>query len=176
MEDVDEAVARVLAGDASAFQAIVESTSPTLVRLSARLMGNLADGEDVMQEAYVKAYRGLLEGRFDGRAQFVTWLRRIVVNSAIDALRARARAPRPTGELSDVGIDDAASAETSLALREISDWLGALPAEQRAALVLKSIEGHTSAEIAELMGCSEGAVEQRLVRARAALRQRSDET
>jgi RNA polymerase sigma-70 factor (ECF subfamily) len=176
LENVDAAVARVLAGDASAFQEIVAATSPTLVRLSARMMGNISDGEDVMQEAYVKAYRGLLDGRFDGRAQFGTWLRRIVVNSAIDAMRARARAPQPSAELDDVGVDDAASAETRLALREISDWLGALPADQRAALVLKSIEGHTSAEIAELMGCSEGAVEQRLVRARATLRQRSDDT
>lgn len=139
------------------------------------MMGNVADGEDVMQEAYVKAYRGLIEGRFDGRAQLGTWLRRIAVNTAIDAMRTRARAPKPSDEAADLLSDEGASAETTLALREISDWLGDLPSEQRAALVLKAIEGHTSAEVAEILGCSEGAVEQRLVRARATLRERSGE-
>jgi RNA polymerase sigma-70 factor (ECF subfamily) len=176
LENLDGAVARVLAGDASAFQQIVDATSPALVRLSARMMGNVADGEDAMQEAYVKAYRALVEGRFDGRAQFGTWLRRIVINTAIDAMRARKRAAEPSAELSDTAADPSASAETSLALRELSDWLGDLPPDQRAALVLKAIEGHTSAEIAELLQCSEGAVEQRLVRARLTLRQRSQET
>ena len=176
MENLDGAVARVLAGDASAFQDIVDATSPGLVRLSVRMMGNVADGEDALQEAYLKAYRGLVEGRFDGRAQFGTWLRRIVVNTAIDAMRARARAPRPSEEAGDQMTDAGASAETALSLRELSDWLDALPPDQRATLVLKAIEGHTSAEVAELLGCSEGAVEQRLVRARATLRGRSGES
>lgn len=55
LENLDRAVARLLAGDASAFQQIVDATSPALVRLSVRMLGNMADGEDVMQEAYVKA-------------------------------------------------------------------------------------------------------------------------
>jgi len=59
-----------------------------------------------------------------------------------------------------------------LALSELDDWLALLPADQRAALVLQSIEGLNNTEIAQVMGVSEGAVEQRLVRARAALRQR----
>jgi RNA polymerase sigma-70 factor, ECF subfamily len=176
LENLEGAVARILAGEVSAFQEIVDATSATLVRLSARMMGNLADGEDVMQEAYLKAYRGLVEGRFDGRAQLGTWLRRIVVNTAIDTLRARARSPKPIEDAADTMADDAASAETTLALRELSDWLATLPPEQRAALVLKSIEGHTSAEVAEILGCSEGAVEQRLVRARVTLRERSGES
>lgn len=134
-------------------------------------MGSLPDGEDVVQEAYVKAYRGLIEGRFDGRAQVRTWLGRIVVNTAIDALRVRKRAPSPRDEAYEA-VDASASAETLVALAELDDWLSALPPEQRAAVVLKSIEGHTSAEVADLLGCSEGAVEQKLVRARAALRQR----
>jgi RNA polymerase sigma-70 factor (ECF subfamily) len=173
LENLDGAVARVLDGDASAFRKIVDATSTPLVRLAARIMGNLADGEDVVQEAYVKAYAALVEGRFDGRAAFGTWLRRVVVNTAIDALRARARAPRPTDEMNDVRVDTAASAETSLALGELDEWLATLPADQRAAIVLKAVEGHTSREIAELTDSSEGAVEQRLVRARAALRERS---
>ncbi|MGC4094975.1 MAG: sigma-70 family RNA polymerase sigma factor [Polyangiaceae bacterium] len=102
------------------------------------------------------------------------WLSRIVVNTAIDALRARKRAPI-TGKDMLEQTDYSASAETRVALAELDDWLSALPPEQRAALILKSIEGYTSAEIAELLECSEGAVEQRLVRARANLRGRSSD-
>lgn len=135
-------------------------------------MGNIADAEDVVQEAYVKAYRSIISGQFDGRARVDTWLHRIVVNAAIDARRSRARRPVPSDTLTEVGWDGGSSAEARVALAELSDMLGALPADQRAALVLKSIEGRTSAETAEILGATEGAVEQLLVRARAALREK----
>jgi RNA polymerase sigma-70 factor (ECF subfamily) len=99
-------------------------------------------------------------------------LRRIVVNTAIDAMRTRKRAPRLDQDVLDTSMDASASAETALALGELSDWLGELPPDQRATLIMKTLEGLSSREIAELLGCSEGAVEQRLVRARAALRER----
>jgi RNA polymerase sigma-70 factor (ECF subfamily) len=75
--------------------------------------------------------------------------------------------------MADESASDLASAEQKLALTELSDFMNELPADQRAALVLKAVEGLTSPEIAEVLQCSEGAVEQRLVRARAALRKRS---
>ena len=169
--DLERLASRIAAGDGAAFELMVAQTSDALVRLGARLMGSVPDGEDVVQEAYLKAYRGLCEGRFDGRAQLRTWLGRIVVNTAIDALRVRRRAPSPREEALE-SVDASASAETRVALAELDAWLSALPPEQRAAVVLKSIEGHTSAEVAEMLGCSEGAVEQKLVRARATLRER----
>jgi RNA polymerase sigma-70 factor, ECF subfamily len=177
LSHLEGAVARFLKGDTAAFQEIVDATSTRLVRLSARMLGNMADAEDVVQEAYVKAYRSLLDGQFDRRAKVETWLYRIVVNAAIDARRKRAR--RETNLEMEMAEDMATAGvspiEARLALAEIADWLGALPADQQAALVLKVVEGRESAEIAEILGCSEGAVEQRLVRARAALRQwRSD--
>ncbi len=174
MDNLDEAVRRVLSGDTAAFQRIVEATSTRLVRLSARIMGSLADAEDVVQEAYVKAYRSLAHGQFDRRSRVETWLYRIVVNASIDAKRSRARAPTPTDTLADVAWDGAASAEARIALSELSDLLSALPEDQSAALVLKSVEGFSSAEIGAIMGRAEGAVEQLLVRARAALKKRRD--
>ncbi len=165
------AVDRVLKGDRSAFQLIVDATSQKLVRLGTRIMGNQADAEDVVQEAYVKAYRALTAGGFDRRASTATWLYRIVVNGAIDAKRSRTRRAEDTDVQVDPGWDGAAFAEARLALSELDEWLAALPPDQRAALVLQSMEGLNNTEIAQVMGVSEGAVEQRLVRARAALRQ-----
>jgi RNA polymerase sigma-70 factor, ECF subfamily len=173
LENLTEAVARVRSGDAAAFQKIVDATSSRLVRVAARMLGSVVDAEDVVQEAYVKAYRALQTGEFDGRANVSTWLFRIVTNQAIDAMRGRARRPKPT-DTADESISDLASAEQQLALSELSEWMSELPADQRAALVLKAVEGMTSPEIAEILECSEGAVEQRLVRARAALRKRSE--
>ncbi len=176
MDLLEKAVDRVLSGDRSAFQQIVDLTSQKLVRLGARIMGNQADAEDVVQEAYVKAYRALTAGEFDRRSSTNTWLYRIVVNGAIDAKRSRKRRAEASDEQVDPGWDGAARAEARLALAELDDWLSALPPEQRAALVLQSMEGLNNAEIAQVMGVSEGAVEQRLVRARAALRQKREQS
>jgi len=176
LDTLEKAVDRVLSGDRSAFQQIVNATSQKLVRLGARIMGNQADAEDVVQEAYVKAYRALTAGEFDRRASVNTWLYRIVVNGAIDAKRSRTRRAESSDEQVDPGWDGAARAEARLALSELDDWLQALPAEQRAALVLQSMEGLNNTEIAQVMGVSEGAVEQRLVRARATLRQKREQS
>ena len=173
MDNLGEAADRVRSGDTAAFQRIVDATSPRLIRLGARMLGSVVDAEDVVQEAYVKAYRALTTGEFDGRANVATWLYRIVTNQAIDAMRSRGRRPRPT-DTADETATDLASAEQKLALAELEDWMSELPPEQRAALVLKAVEGMTSPEIAEVLQCSEGAVEQRLVRARATLRKRSE--
>jgi len=172
LDTLEKAVDRVLGGDSSAFQQIVDATSVRLVRLSARIMGNQADAEDVVQEAYVKAYRALKAGEFDRRSSAATWLYRIVVNGSIDAKRSRARRAEASDTLIDSSWDGAAFAEARLALDELNDWLSELPPDQRAALVLQSLEGLNNGEIAQVMGVSEGAVEQRLVRARATLRQR----
>lgn len=172
MSSLEEAVDKVLRGDVSAFQRIVDATSARFVRLGARMLGNIEDAEDVVQEAYVKAYRSLVAGQFDGRSKFETWLYRIVFNTAIDAKRKRGPVHVSDDILKTNGWDPRATAEARIALAQLSDWLRDLPEEQRAVLVLKTVEGLSSAEIAELLECSEGAVEQRLVRARATLRQR----
>ena len=178
MSNLEGVVERFLKGDATAFQELVDATSARLVRLSARMLGNLADAEDVVQEAYVKAYRSLQDGQFDRRAKIETWLYRIVVNATIDARRKRTRrGPAVTiDEETAVALHEGESpGEARLALKELAEWLGELPPDQQAALVLKAVEGRESAEIAEILGCSEGAVEQRLVRARATLRQRRND-
>lgn len=170
MDPLEEAARRVANGDAAAFEAIVNATSDSLVRLGARMLGSVADGEDAVQEAFVKAYRSLSAGQFDFRSTIRTWLYRIVTHTAIDALRSRGRNRPLSDDRMEASMDGQALAEARLALVELSDWLEALPPDQRAAIVLKSVEGLTTPEIADILECSEGAVEQRLVRARVTLR------
>lgn len=120
----------------------------------------------------MKAYRALQEGTFEGRSSVSTWLYRIVTRTAIDQRRSRGRRETLADALPEVSIDGAAAADSHVALRELGDLLAELPEEQRSALVLQALEGFSNREIAEILECSEGAVEQRLVRARAALRKK----
>jgi RNA polymerase sigma-70 factor (ECF subfamily) len=175
LSSLEEAVDEIIKGNTSAFQRLVDATSTRLFRMSARVLGNVADAEDVVQEAYVKAYRSLLAGQFDGRSKVETWLYRIALNAAIDAKRKRGHKTVGDDELVDPGWDGRASAEARIALQELGDWLRELPEEQQTVLVLKAVEGLSSAEIAEVLECTEGAVEQRLVRARTTLRSRRNE-
>lgn len=171
--DLSLSARRVARGDPAAFRTIVEHTQDQSYRLAARIMGSTADAEDVLQEAYVKAYRALAEGRFDARAGVQTWFRRVVTNACIDALRRRAA--RPAGEdtaLENGRFDSGLDPEARAAFSELGDWLEELPPEQRAALVLCAVEGLTAPEAADALGCTVGAVEQRLVRARSTLRRR----
>ena len=169
---LENAALRVQQGDIQAFGDIVRQTSAQLVRVAARVIGDLAEAEDVVQESYINAYQALSQGQFDARAQLLTWLRRIVTNRAIDAIRSRRRRPSLDDSKIEAGGEGAVYAESRMALIEMQDWMNALVPEQRAALVLSVLEGLSNAEIAQIMDSSEGAVEQRLVRARVALRQR----
>ena len=168
MSTLEDAARRVQRGDVSAFREIVEATSARLVRLSARIMGSVAEAEDVVQDAYVKAYRAMVAGQFDARSRVETWLHRIVVNTSVDAKRKRTRARE---DAIDSSRGQEGTAESAVALAELAKMLDALPEDQRSAIVLKA-EGMSATEIGEVLGCSEGAVEQKLVRARQALRER----
>ncbi len=173
MLTLENAALRVQQGEFDAFEAIVKATSAQLVRVAARVIGDMSEAEDVVQESYISAYQALIQGQFDGRSHLTTWLRRIVINRSIDALRGRRRRLRLDDSQPDTSWDGVMSAESRLALIELADWMSGIAPEQRAALVLSVLEGMSNSEIADAMGCSEGAIEQRLVRARAALRQRS---
>jgi RNA polymerase sigma-70 factor, ECF subfamily len=136
------------------------------------MLANVTDAEDLVQEALLKAHRALSDGQFDGRASVETWLFRIVANLAVDQLRSRKRRGPVVQATDEMLIDDGNAPEVRLALREIDQWMCDLAPEQRAAMVLSAMEGLSNAEIAGIMSCSEGSVEQRLVRARAVLRQK----
>ena len=149
---------------APTFAQLVTETSTDLYRLALRLTGDRADAEDVLQSTYVKAFQALQRGAFRARSELKTWLYRIVVNTAFDARRAAARREQlvpPTPHAAEL-----------LDLHELREALASLPEDQRAALVLKELHGLTSREAGEVLDRSTGAVEQLLVRARAALKER----
>lgn len=81
------AVAQVQAGDREAFRALVERHSQTIFRVAFRMTGKEEDAEEVVQEAFLRAYRSI--GRFEARANFSTWLYRIAVNCTLDLLEKR---------------------------------------------------------------------------------------
>lgn len=159
--------------DGTSFREVVVATAPSLYRLAARLLGSEQEAEDVLQDSYMKAWDALDRGKFDSRSRIETWLYRIVTNCALDALRRRHRS-RGLGPLSEDLPDPGQSTDRGAALRELARWLRDLPEDQQAAIVLKEMEGMTSAEIGDVLGCTEGAVEQKLLRARATLRGRMD--
>src|SRR5258705_7201615 len=102
--DATEAAAvldRARQGDSDAFRALVEQHSRSVFRLAFRMTGNEQDAEDVVQESFLRAYRQL--GRFESRADFGTWLYRIVANCSVDFMRTRqSRHDQSRGDSLDV--------------------------------------------------------------------------
>ena len=160
-------VAAAKAGDLHAFDALVRRHQGAVYRVALRMLGSEVDAQDAAQEALVQAWRAL--STFRGESAFSTWLYRIVTNRCLNARAAR----RPMEALPDVLIDrdsDPPEAlERSERLRALVRGLLELPAEQRAALVLRELEGLSYEEIAQVLEVSVPAVKGRIHRARLAL-------
>lgn len=160
------------AGNRRAFDEVVRRHGPFALRIAMRLVGDAMTAEDVVQEAFVRAWSEAAQ--FDPhRARFTTWLYRIVVNLCLDQ-RRRAK-PDPVPENFDVA-DPALGAEATLEQRDRQTALAAalrdLPGRQRAAMTLVYDEGLSGAEAARVLGLSAKAVERLLARGRAFLRMR----
>jgi RNA polymerase sigma-70 factor (ECF subfamily) len=179
--DVDaKLVARVQAGDKAAFDLLVLKYQRKILRLLSRMLRDQSEIEDVMQEAFIKAYRALPQ--FRGDSAFYTWLYRIAINTARNWMASQTRRPSSSslyqsedGETFDEidNLTDNNTPESLLASREIAESVNesiqALPAELRTAIVLREIEGLSYEEIAQAMGCPIGTVRSRIFRAREAI-------
>ncbi len=170
-------VERAQAGDKKAFGLLVEKYHRKLGRLVGRMVRDQAEVEDVVQEAFIKAYRAL--HNFRGDSAFYTWLYRIGINTAKNYLVSLGRKPQV---LNDVEIEDAENfegvtdmrtmetPETALANKQIAqtvnDTIASLPEELRTAITLRELEGMSYEEIAEIMQCPIGTVRSRIFRAR----------
>ena len=164
-------LARAREGDGEAFRALVEQHSRGAFRLAFRLTGNAQDAEDVVQESFIRAYRQL--DRFEARANFGTWLHRIVVNCAMDALRSRrsrrtgamAALDDVAGELASVRPGPERLARSAEIEDKVQASLGALSARERVAFTLRHCEGRTIEEIGKTMGLRTNAVKHCIFRA-----------
>ncbi|MEA2267763.1 MAG: hypothetical protein QOC64_373 [Solirubrobacteraceae bacterium] len=169
MSDVDRAyVQRTLHGDLGAFEELVERHRDVVYRVAARIAGP-DDAEDVSQDAFLRAFHRL--GRFRGDAPFRAWLLQIAHNAAVDHLSRRRPEPvEDPGEHEDaeraVRRLPAERLESRERIARLEVKLRGLPAEQRAVLVLRDIEGLSYEEIATVTQAPLGTVKARLFRAR----------
>jgi RNA polymerase sigma-70 factor (ECF subfamily) len=163
-------VRRVLDGDVGAFPELVRRHDERLRALAFKLLAGDRDRmDDVMQEAYVRAYRSL--GRFRADAELGTWLYRIVYNACIDELRRGRRRPEPVDLTAWDGVGGGTGPEgAASAADEVLRALAALPEDQRLTVVLVDGEGFDHHQAAEILGVAPGTVASRLSRARAAMR------
>lgn len=159
---------KALGGDSDAFGRLLMSRDDAMRAVAYRMLGDLEAMDDVLQVAYMKAYRNLSGFRAD--ASFSTWLHRIVVNACYDWLRsAGRRAEVPLHAAADVAAP--VDLENRVAVgNQLHRALQTLPPEQRAAVVLVDGQGLSYDEAAEAMETERGTVGSRLNRARAALR------
>lgn len=173
--DVAELVTAARDGDRQAFDELVRATYADTYTLALRLTGNEEDARDVVQDAYIRAFRGL--GQFRGDAQFSTWMYRITANCANTYLAKRSRHRHEVLDDAAPMADDRPSVDpqlqadaTALRLR-LTDALEALPPKLRQVVVLRDIYDLPHEAIAAELGISETAAKVRLHRARKKLRE-----
>lgn len=171
-------MSRALKGEMRAFEELVRANQNKVFNFCYRSMGSRSDAEELAQETFIKAYRGLAS--FDCERSFSTWLFAIAHNALVDWFRAR----RPEEPYSGGGLvveeipgstgepePEAIGRELRLSL-EVA--LGQLPYDYRAVLVLRHIEGLSYQEIAEVLGVPTGTVKTWIHRARVSLRKRME--
>lgn len=175
-EELADLVAAAKAGDQAAFEDLVKATYAGTYTLAFRLTGNEEDASDVVQEAYLRAYRSLK--RFRGDARFTTWLYRITANCATTHLKKRQRDRHEVLDDADELFDARPESDPEGRLGDADDRrilqaaLQSLSPEMRAVVVLRDVYDLPHEAIAAELGISEGAAKVRLHRARKKLRER----
>jgi RNA polymerase sigma-70 factor (ECF subfamily) len=164
----DTLVDRARVGDRPALEALLRRHYDRIYAVCRRLTGNEADAADAAQNATIAVARGL--SRFDVRSQFTTWAYRIAVNCSIDEMRRRSRWPLASLEEVAPAVSGCTDdTEMSAARLDVDTALRQLPAQFRAAVVLRDMCGLDYAEIAEILELPPGTVRSRIARGRGAL-------
>src|SRR5262245_10971762 len=184
MGEPDPDLDRARNGDREAFGRLVRRHQRRVYAAALHILGNHSDADDVTQETFVRAFRGL--PTFDGRADFYTWLYRITVNTALNALRGGKRgvalSQRGGAEVAHIGgrpealgqhtLSPAQQARTTADMQRVLVAIAELSASLRVTLVLATIEELPHKQIAEILEIPEGTVAWRVNEARRLLRQR----
>jgi RNA polymerase sigma-70 factor (ECF subfamily) len=178
----EELVARSIGGDTESFNHLIKRWERPIYALAYRTIGREEEARDVVQETFLRAFRGL--AGFKGQAKFSSWLYRIALNLCRDWMRRERRAPvvaAPDGvDLVELaGEGDAAVRVDDLVVRKdlsraVAAAMRALPEEQRSAILLKEYHGLTFQEIADLLGCPLSTVKTRLYQGMTVLRRELD--
>jgi RNA polymerase sigma-70 factor (ECF subfamily) len=174
----EEVVARVLAGETNLFEIVMRRYNQRLYRVARAILRSDSEAEDVMQDAYVRAYEHL--GQFAGRAKFSTWLTRIAVHEALMRRRRgnRYQELQPMSEREEDPMEGFPSraltpeqqASNSQVHRLLEDAVEQLPDAYRAVFMLRDVEEMSTIETANVLEITEENVKVRLHRARALLR------
>jgi RNA polymerase sigma-70 factor, ECF subfamily len=176
----EDIVTRVLAGETALYEVIMRRHNQRLYRVARAILRDDAEAEDVMQDAYVRAYQNL--SSFEGRAKFSTWLTRIAVHEALSRSRKRSRfqsldsSEDPNGDIMIAPTSTDRSPEQQTYDRELASVLEkavlGLSEEHRLVFVLRDVEGMNTEETATCLNLTQENVKVRLHRAHAALRKR----
>jgi RNA polymerase sigma-70 factor (ECF subfamily) len=176
----EELVARSISGDVESFNQLVLRWERPIYALAYRVIGREEEARDVVQETFLRAFRGIKN--FRGQAKFSSWVYRIALNLCRDWIRRERRAPiqaAPEGiDLVELAAEQGPveSIETLVARNDMSaavaEAMALLPDEQRTAIVLKEYHGMTFQEIADLQGCPLSTVKTRLYQGLSVLRRR----
>jgi RNA polymerase sigma-70 factor, ECF subfamily len=168
--DVAAVLARAQQGDGEAFRVLVERHGRRAFQLAFRMTRNEQDAEDVVQESFLRAYRQL--GRFEARANFATWLHRIVANCAVDVMRTRHAKQQKVSDPLDEAVpiqagtpDPQRLAESGEVRARVDDALAALSPLERAAFALRHHEGRSIEEIGRTLGLGTSASKHAVFRA-----------
>lgn len=173
----EEVVARVLAGETALFEILMRRYNQRLYRVARAILREDGEAEDVMQDAYVRAYEHL--DQFAGKAAFSTWLTRIAIHEALARKRRRGRmdeldALSDHGDTMSILKSSAPTPEAGTAQAEarqlLEEAIGHLPENYRTVVVLREVEEMSVAETAESLGVTDAVVKTRLHRAHAMLR------
>jgi RNA polymerase sigma-70 factor, ECF subfamily len=174
----EEVIRRVLEGETALYEIIMRRYNQRLYRVARAILRNDTEAEDVMQDAYVRAYAHL--DQFAGRSAFGAWLTRIAVNEALARLRSRGRLQElesmfnGSEEVADP-VSETESPEQQASTREMGELLEdailALPGSYRTVLMMRDIEEMSTADTAAALELTEENVKVRLHRARAMLRE-----
>ena len=172
----EEVVARVLAGEAALYEILMRRHNQRIYRIVRGILRDDGEAEDVMQDAYVRAYQHL--GQFEGRSTFVTWLSRIAMHEAFARARKLGRQvsldSEPKWNAMNPLLTTATSPEANVANSELRASLEAailsLPQKYRSVVILRDVEEMTTAEVASSLEISEELVKVQLHRARALVR------
>jgi len=162
-----ELIRQAAEGDARAIRSLYDRYAPRVYAVVRRIAGEDDLAQDYAQEAWIRAIRAL--PTFRGDARFSTWLHRIAVNAALQALRRQeTRRKREAPVPDEVAI--APAAKDSLLRRRLEEALDGLPEGMRRVLILHDVEGYTHEEIGDVLGVTAGTSKSQLFKARAKMR------